>query len=129
MKKFKVIGILILLLFLVCGYLYVYKDHRNIATEKERFSMDVQTLFAVYQKNEIEADKKFLNETIVVNGVVSMLYKEDQVVVLNEKLVAVFSEKLANGIEVKSTVKIKGRLIGYDSLLEQLKMDQCVILN
>ena len=52
MKKIKVIGILILLLFLVCGYLYVYKDHRNIATEKERFSMDVQTLFAVYQKNE-----------------------------------------------------------------------------
>lgn len=129
MKKIKVIGILILLLFLVCGYLYVYKDHRNIATEKERFSMDVQTLFAVYQKNEIEADKKFLNETIVVNGIVSMLNKEDQVVVLNEKLVAVFSEKLANGIEVKSTVKIKGRLIGYDSLLEQLKMDQCVILN
>jgi hypothetical protein len=129
MKKIKVIGILILLLFLVCGYLYVYKDHRNIATEKERFSMDVQTLFAVYQKNEIEADKKFLNETIVVNGIVSMLNKEDQVVVLNEKLVAVFSEKLANGIEIKSTVKIKGRLIGYDSLLEQLKMDQCVILN
>ena len=129
MKKIKVIGILILLLFLVCGYLYVYKDHRNIATEKERFSMDVQTLIAVYQKNEIEADKKFLNETIVVNGIVSMLNKEDQVVVLNEKLVAVFSEKLANGIEIKSTVKIKGRLIGYDSLLEQLKMDQCVILN
>ena len=129
MKKIKVIGILILLLFLVCGYLYVYKVHRNIATEKERFSMDVQTLFAVYQKNEIEADKKFLNETIVVNGIVSMLNKEDQVVVLNEKLVAVFSEKLANGIEIKSTVKIKGRLIGYDSLLEQLKMDQCVILN
>lgn len=129
MKKKVSIGILILLLFLVAAYLYVYKGHRDIATEKESYAVDVKTLFGAYQNNETDADAKYLNKTIVVSGEVSLLNPETHSVVLNQKLFAVFTDTLPSEVTIKSNVKIKGRLIGYDSLLEQLKMDQCIILN
>ncbi len=129
MRKIIGIGILVLLLLSVGGYFYVYKEHRDISTEAESYSMDVKMLFLDYQNNEVEADKKYLNKTIVVSGEVSMLNFETQSVVLNNKLFAVFSEKIRSDIKIKSNIKLKGRLIGYDSLLEEIKMDQCIILN
>lgn len=129
MRKIIGIGILVLLLLSVGGYFYVYKEHRDISTEAESYSMDVKILFLDYQNNEVEADKKYLNKTIVVSGEVSMLNFETQSVVLNNKLFAVFSEKIRSDIKIKSNIKLKGRLIGYDSLLEEIKMDQCIILN
>ncbi|WP_026713071.1 OB-fold protein [Flavobacterium daejeonense] len=129
MKKKVSIGILILLLFLVAAYFYVYQGHRDIATEKESYAVDVKTLFGAYQNNETDADTKYLNKTIVVSGEVSLLNPETHSVVLNQKLFAVFTDTLPSEVTIKSNVKIKGRLIGYDSLLEQLKMDQCIILN
>lgn len=129
MRKKIGIGILVMMLLFIAVYFYVYKDHRNISTEEESYTMDVKTLFSAYQNNETAADSKYLNKTIVVDGAVSMVSIETQSVVLDEKLFAVFSTKLVSGIRIKSNLKIKGRLIGYDSLLEQIKMDQCVILN
>lgn len=129
MRKKIGIGILVLMLLFVAVYFYVYKDHRDISTEEESYTMDVKTLFLAYQNNETEADVNYLNKTIVVNGEVSMVSVETQSIVLDEKLFAVFSDKIVSGIKIKSNLKVKGRLIGYDSLLEQIKMDQCVILN
>ena len=65
MKKKVSIGILVLLLCLVSTYLYVYKEHRDIATEKESYVVDVKTLFDAYQNNETDADAKYLNKTFV----------------------------------------------------------------
>lgn len=129
MKKKIGIGILVLLLLLLGSFFYVYKEHRDISTEKESYTVDVATLFSSYQNNEIEADQKYLNKTIVVSGEVSKLIIETQSVVLNEKLFAVFSDKIGVDIKIKSKIRLKGRLIGFDSLLEEIKMDQCVILN
>lgn len=129
MKKKAGIVILVFLLFLVAAYFYVYQGHRNIATEKESYAINVKTLFTAYQNNESEADVKYLNKIIVVSGEVSLVNIENQSVVLDENLFAVFTNKLPGDIKIKSNLKIKGRLLGYDSLLEQLKMDQCVILN
>ena len=129
MKRKLAIGTLILMLLLVAGYRYVYQQHRDIATEKESFVVSVDSIFSEYQKNEAEADKKYLNKTIVVTGKASLVNLQTQSIVLDEKLFAVLSNKISNDIKLKSAVKVKGRLIGYDSLLEQIKMDQCVIQN
>ncbi len=126
MKKY--IFILVFILVLICGYFYVYKVHRTIATENEAYSGDVETLFLTYQEDELGANLKYLDKTILVSGVVSSLEKEHQTLVLNKQLFAVLTEEIPETLVKGSKLKIKGRLIGYDSLLEELKLDQCVIV-
>lgn len=125
----KIILLFLFLVVLVGGYFYVYKEHRDIAKEEVSYDIAVPTLFSEYQSNESAADAKYLDKTIVVSGKVSSLNKETQSMVLDEKLFATFLDKIPSTIEPNSHIKVKGRLIGYDSLLEEIKMDQCIILN
>lgn len=125
----KIILLVFFLLVLVGGYFYVYKEHRDIAKEEVSYDIAVPALFSEYQSKESAANAKYLDKTIVVSGKVSSLNKETQSLVLDEKLFAKFLDKMPNTIEPNSQIKVKGRLIGYDSLLEEIKMDQCIILN
>ena len=127
MKKI-IFGFLFLLL-LVGVYFYVYKAHRDIAKEEVSYDIAVPALFSEYQSNESAANTKYLDKTIVVSGKVSSLNMETRSIVLDEKLFATFLDKIPATIQPNSQLKIKGRLIGYDSLLEEIKMDQCIILN
>lgn len=125
----KIILMVLFLLLLAGGYFYVYKEHRNIANEEVSFDIAVPALFLEYQSNESIANTKYLDKTIVVSGKVSSLNTENHSIVLDEKLFATFLDKIPSTIKSNFEIKIKGRLIGYDSLLEEIKMDQCVILN
>ncbi|HTG66394.1 MAG TPA: hypothetical protein VL859_08475 [Flavobacterium sp.] len=125
----KIIFSLLFLLLLVGVYFYVYKAHRDIAKEEVSYDIAVPSLFLEYQSNESAANTKYLDKTIVVSGKVSSLNMETRSIVLDEKLFATFLDKIPATIQPNSQLKIKGRLIGYDSLLEEIKMDQCIILN
>nr|WP_288832725.1 hypothetical protein [uncultured Flavobacterium sp.] len=125
----KIIFSLLFLLLLVGVYFYVYKAHRDIAKEEVSYDIAVPALFSEYQSNESAANTKYLDKTIVVSGKVSSLNMETRSIVLDEKLFATFLDKIPATIQPNSQLKIKGRLIGYDSLLEEIKMDQCIILN
>jgi hypothetical protein len=125
----KIILAVLFLLVLIGGYFYVYQEHRDIAKEDVSYDVAVPTLFSEYQSNESAANTKYLDKTIVVSGKVTALNKETLSLVLDEKLFATFLGEIPSGIEPNSRIKVKGRLIGYDSLLEEIKMDQCIILN
>ena len=125
----KIIFSLLFLLLLVGVYFYVYKAHRDIAKEEVSYDIAVPALFSEYQSNESAANTKYLDKTIVVSGKASSLNGETKSIVLDEKLFATFLDKIPSTIKPNSQIKIKGRLIGYDSLLEEIKMDQCIILN
>lgn len=125
----KIILGVLFLLALIGGYFYIYKEHRDIAKEEVSYEIAVPALFSEYQSNESTANTKYLDKTIVVSGKVSSLNMETQSIVLDEKLFSTFLDKIPSTIKPNSQIRIKGRLIGYDSLLEEIKMDQCVILN
>jgi len=46
---------------------------------------------------------------------------------LDDKIYCKFDGVIPNN-NTKSLIEIKGRCIGFDSLLEQIKLDQCSIL-
>lgn len=130
MKKNKIIISFFVLFLVVIGiYLYVYKEHRNIASEKGSFTVTAKDIFSEFQTNESVANAKYLDKTIEVSGKISSIDFETQSMVINEKLFASFSDKIPKNIQPNSEIKIKGRFIGYDSLLEELKLDQCIIVN
>ncbi|CAM4070682.1 MULTISPECIES: OB-fold putative lipoprotein [Flavobacterium] len=129
MKRNKWVVLLVLLIIAgFVGYNYLYKDHRDISTEEASFSIGVATLDKDFKENEASANAKYLDQTITVSGKISEIDLEANALVVDGTLFAVFSEPIATDLKKDENVKIKGRFIGYDELLEEFKMDQCTIV-
>ena len=122
--KLVVAAILILFIF---AYNYIYKEHRNIAKEKPEHLVSAQLLLDTYQKNDQEADNLYLNKTVQVSGIVTAT--TDNEIVINKTITCYFENHIESTIKLNQEISIKGRLIGYDNLLEEIKLDQCSIIN
>lgn len=128
MKKNKFL--IILVLVLLGGYLiysYIYQKHRDIASEKGSYSVTSTIIYSEFKADEKKATAKYLDKTIDVSGKISSIDLKENAIILDDKLFAVFKDKVPGNLKPLSKIKIKGRFIGYDDLLEELKMDQCVI--
>jgi len=124
----KIIIILVgLLILLFIGYKYVYQSHRNIEKEEAEFTINAKTLIQEFSQNQESSSKKYLNKTIIVEG--ELTEKEANSIMLSKVVYCTFGEDVKypdNGMGV--SLKIKGRCIGYDELLEIVKLDQVVLL-
>lgn len=130
MKRNKIL--IILILTVIVGYLvysYIYKSHRDIASEKESFTVTADQIHSEFKTDEKSANEKYLDKTIDVTGTVSSLDAAENTIVLDEKMFAIFKDKLPPELKVQSKAKIKGRFMGYDDLVEEMKIDQCVLVS
>lgn len=124
-KKLVFTGILVAIITAVIVYNYVYQDHRDIKTEKESFSVSAIALAKEFETNLTNAENKYLNKTISIKGVVSEVNENS--IMVNNKIFCLFEN--LKPIPIKnSPIHIKGRLIGYDDILEEVKIDQCNIV-
>jgi len=125
MRKWVVIVIILIVAFL--SYNYIYQDHRDIKREKSEYvltSIDISNEFEI---NPSVSETKYLNKTIEISGTISEINNTE--ITLDNKVFCQFSNTLKNTIKTNQTIKIKGRFIGFDSLLEEIKLDQCNIIN
>jgi hypothetical protein len=119
----KWIILLMLIVIAILAYNYIYKDHRDIKSEEAVFILKSTDLSNEFTVNPSASEKKYLNKTIEVTGDITELNAFD--LTLDDNIFCQFSDK----IKVKSNiVSVKGRFIGYDNLLEQIKLDQCNII-
>jgi antitoxin component YwqK of YwqJK toxin-antitoxin module len=126
LSKKKLLGsVLILVIIGVVGYNYIYQDHRNIEKESAEFTMTAMEIANLFKEDAINAEQTFLNKTIEVIGNVSDSDKSE--ITLNNQVFCQFVEAIKE-IKHNENIKIKGRVIGYDDLLEQVKLDQCSII-
>ncbi|WP_343695410.1 hypothetical protein [Flavobacterium sp.] len=128
MSKTK-IKILIFLLVISFGPYYIYqyvlyKDARDVTSEKSMFTISAKNLESQYADNPTQADTKYLNKTIEVEGIVSEV--TDSSMVIDGKVFCKMNEKTKMNFMNKS-INIKGRCIGFDDLFEIVKLDQCSI--
>lgn len=78
MKKiFYVIGITLVIVSSAYYYTFVYSrsHHRNVQ-EEPALVISSDSLVAVYQNNEFEANNKFLNKAVEVTGTILSLNKD-----------------------------------------------------
>lgn len=115
----------LLALFIFIGYQYVYQDHRDIETEKAEYIITTETISDEFKLDVLKSEKKYLNKTVEVSGVISEINKND--LTLNDKVFCQFNNKIDKSLQLNSPIKVKGRCIGYDDLLEQVKLDQCTL--
>jgi len=125
MKKWLVI-IVVLIVVAFIGYNYIYQDHRTIENETAKFVMNSKEIENQFSTNIKTAEDLYLNKTIEVSGLISEVNTNN--ITLDDKVFCQFSEAIKASIKENSNLKIKGRVIGYDDLLEQVKLDQCTII-
>jgi len=125
MRKWIIFLILLIIAFI--GFNYVYQDHRDIENEQSEYTVNALDFFNEFSNNPRDSEFKYLNKTIEVSGTVSELNKSN--LTLNSQVFCQFTRGINSILQINSPIKIKGRFIGYDDLLEQIKLDQCNIIN
>jgi len=115
---------LILLVMVFFAYRYLNKPHRNIEKETAAFERTAEELGNAFKKDPSTAYATYLDRTVIVSGTVSEI---DQNSLVLGKVVFARFENL-DPVEKNTFVRIKGRCIGYDDLLEEVKFEQCHLL-
>lgn len=124
MKK-KILIVLGLGILVVGGvFMYMYKPHRDIQSEEAAFTITAASIAKEFSDDATIAVDKYLNKTIAVTGTVSEV--EEMGITLDNSVYCMFDQKVAN-IKKGATLNLKGRCIGYDELLELIKIDQSTI--
>lgn len=119
---------LLIVLFIIggIGYNYVYKGHRDISSERADFIIESEVLISEFVVNSDLASQKYLNKTIIIKGEVTEI--NNGMISLDDTVLCYMIEFKNDGSILNSKIVIKGRFIGYDDLLEELKIDQVSIV-
>jgi hypothetical protein len=125
MRK-RIVILIVLIIAFILGYGYINQSHRNIENEIVAFNLSSTDIESSFSKNGTEAETKYLNKTIEVHGTITEM--NTKTITLDDKVFCQFLNPLEHGLNNDSQLKIKGRVIGYDDLLEQVKLDQCTII-
>ena len=130
-KKNKII--LIVVVLIVVGYftLPLVKEYmvnnlgkRDVKSEAAAFTLKTKDIIAEFTTNADAANKKYLEKPVAISGVVSSV--KDKEVIVDGTVNCGFTTADAS-IKNGQSVTIKGRVVGYDDLLGELKLDQCSI--
>ncbi len=125
----KIIWI-VLALALVAGasYFYVFhKPHRNIHKEKAAFDLSAEALKTAYASNVETANALYLDQVVKVSG--KVIKKDGSNLKLDQGIYCTMAEgyEPSTGMEGMKVV-VKGRVVGYDELFEEVKMDNCELV-
>ena len=125
-KKFKIVAMLLVVLIIgLFSYNYVMTSGgRDLEKETSEFSVSATAIFGDFSANAEMATKKYLNKAVEITGKVTNI--TENVITLDGKVSCQL--QVSEQVNLDSQVKIKGRVTGYDDLLEELKLDQCLIV-
>ncbi len=125
-KQYIVLASGLFVLFLaVSAYKYVYREHRDIGSEKVDFSMSAVELKAILAQESIAS--KYIDKVIQTYGKITAI--EQQSAIIDDKVQVNFKGDVSNNLNLESAIAIKGRCVGYDDLLELVKIDQAVLVS
>ncbi len=124
MKK-AVFILLVIISILFLSYNYLYHEHRNISNEKAVFSITGTKILQDFSVDESKANFKYLDKTVAVKGKITSIDALNKTIIIDEK-VFILLKKISD-VKQNEVITIQGRVIGYDSLLEEIKIDQAEI--
>jgi hypothetical protein len=124
MKKVAV-GLLVVIVIVFLSYSYLYQDHRDISNEKAVFSITGTKILKEFSIDESKANLKYLDKTIAIKGKITNFDTKNNTIVIDEKVFVLL--KKISVVKQSEVIIVQGRVIGYDSLLEEIKLDQAEI--
>lgn len=118
--------LIIILLFSMGAYYFIYLNKVDYISKKSDIVLSPNELINDFKKNENHSNAKYLNKIIETKGIVTSI-ESDSMIILNENINLRFNTKIQ--IKLNDSIKIKGRILGYDPLFEQINLDNCQRLN
>lgn len=104
---------------------YIYNaGKRDVSSEDSAFSVNATVIVNEFSSQTDASNKKYLEKAISVTGTITAV--EGTAVTLDNSVNCNFTTKIS-GLKTNQKVKVKGRVIGFDDLLGELKLDQCTI--
>lgn len=131
MKRKKVVILCVIVLaILTAGLVYDYtfnSEHRDIANEKATVILSAKALYSDFESDESQATTKYLDKVIEIEGKITAV--EESGLVLNDQIQIGFDETQMSKVVNGTSITVKGRCVGYDELLEMVKIDQATVIN
>ena len=131
MQKYLTIAFVALIIITFASffmYSYMYKPHRNVVEEQT-----VAVLSAIELQNRF-ADangslESFADKIIEVNGFISNV-EQQRTIIVDDKVQIDFdgSSEIEATLIKGNMIRVKGRCVGYDDLLEIVKIDQAILI-
>lgn len=124
--KKKIIGLVLLMVVILLSisvYNYLYKGHRNIAEEEIAHKLSTKKLSAALRIDN--ASISYIDKVIQTDGKITTI--EQNTIVIDNSVQVSFQDNV-QGLAMGNKITIKGRCVGYDDLLEVVKIDQAVII-
>ena len=114
--------LIIVLVGTYTAYKYAYKPHTNI----EELASDFSGTSDSFLSKVKEDFSQWNNKTVELSGIITS--KEEKGITLNNTIFCQFREDMnISKLQTNQSIKLKGRVIGYDDLLDELKLDQCIL--
>ncbi len=110
---------------LIVGGIYYYVMHggkRDLTTEETEFAVTSKEIIDEFAKDGDVANKKYLDKAVTIKGIVSEI--DGNQIILDNTVNCTF-KSIDSTIEVGQTITVKGRIVGFDDLMEELKLDEC----
>lgn len=126
-KKVKITGILLLVVLLVAISInYVFHGGvRDLATEQTEFNVSSKDIILEFSSDVTSATKKYSDKAISISGRVTEV--SDSIVTIDQTIICNFKSP-DTSIKNDQLISVKGRLVGFDDLMGELKLDQCSII-
>jgi len=121
----KILAIILLILIFITGIFYFFtyqKKHKDWIYIKPQISLSAQELLQNFQNGE---QNDLINKVVQISGTVTAL--DDSLYILDKAVVCKPAVNIESDITEKEFVTVKGRCVGYDDLLMEVRLDHVVV--
>lgn len=120
----KILYVLIGLLALAgIAYWYInYKPHRDLQHEDIAYRLTAQQLMEAFVQDQSQADSLYVDQIIALKGVLKE--SEDRALILEPGIYgSLDSIETMPALKTGDSVQLRGRVLSYDELFEEVKLD------
>jgi hypothetical protein len=124
-KKFRIILFSMVVIGITgfTGYNYVmYGGARNLSTEDTAYTVSSKSISNEFASNIDVSNKKYLEKAIAIKGTITKITGNE--VIIDNSIICNLKD-FDSTIQESQVVTLKGRVVGYDDLMGELKLDQC----
>jgi hypothetical protein len=128
MVKFFKIATILAVILVLCFFSYDYvmtSGARDLTKEEPEFMVTSNDISAEFTANVAVATKKYSDKAIAITGIVTATSGIE--VILGHSIICNMQE-VDPTIQKNQKVTLKGRVVGYDDLMGEIKLDQCLVI-
>jgi hypothetical protein len=103
----------------------MHGGERDLATEAVDYAVSSHDINAEFTTNIDASNKKYLEKAVEITGAITSINANE--VIIDTSIICNLKQPRQQ-FTIGQKVVVKGRIVGYDDLLGDLKLDQCTII-